>query len=115
MNSEEQYITGNYAVNAGESYETIPFNNLEYIHARLIVTLGFHEESLAGMAMELWAYGRKVQRILSITPNYHRSITAISVPFNIAYINGFNIVFRNKCLNYPVKIAASKLVMWNDR
>ena len=111
----ERYITGNYVVEAGDSYETIPFQNDVFTNARLIVTLGFNKEACSGVAMELWAYGTKIKRILSLTPKDNTSITAVTEPFNVACLNGFNIVFKNKCLDYSVEIAASKLVMWNDR
>lgn len=109
----ERYIVNGYTIKSNDYYEVSPVSSPEYERARIFVSVGFNENTTAGVIIDLYYAGHRIGEILKISPT-QAAMSAGSEAFDINRLSGFNLVIRNTDIGQEAKINTLKIVLYNE-
>lgn len=109
----ERYLVNGYTVPAGTNYEVVPVSSPEYERARIFCSVAFTEDTIAGLAIDLYFAGHRIGEILKIQSG-EAGASAGSEAIDINKLSGFNLVLRNLDVDQDVVITSLKIVLYNE-
>ncbi|MCK4826981.1 hypothetical protein KA005_65210 [bacterium] len=109
----ERYIVNGYTIVKSDHYEVPPVSSPEFERARIFCSVGFNENTTAGIAIDLYYAGHRIGEVLQVSPT-QPGMSAGSEAFDINRLSGFNLVIRNKDVSQSVKINTLKIVLYNE-
>lgn len=110
---EARYIVSGYTIEKSDHYEVPSVSSPKFERARIFCSVGFNENTTAGIAIDLYYSGHRIGEILTVSPD-KAGMSAGSEAFDINRLSGFNIVIRNKDVSQSVKINTLKIVLYNE-
>lgn len=112
-NVTEKYLVTGYTIDSQGHYEVSPVGSAEYERARIFVSVGFNENTSAGIAIDLYYAGHRIGEIITVSPT-EAGMSAGSEAFDINQLSGFNLIIRNKDVDQAVVINSLKIVLYNE-
>lgn len=110
---EARYIVSGYSIKKSDHYEVPPVSSPKFERARIFCSVGFNENTTAGITIDLYYAGHRIGEILQVSPT-QAGMSAGSEAFDINRLSGFNLVIRNKDVSQSVKINTLKIVLYNE-
>ena len=109
----EKYLVNGYTIENGDNYEVPPVSSPDFEKARVFCSVGFNENTTAGITIDLYYAGHYICEILNVKPTT-AGMSAGSEAFDINKLSGFNLVIRNRDVSQDVKINTLKIIMYNE-
>jgi len=109
----EKYLVNGYVIEKGDDYEVPPVSSSDFEKARIFCSVGFNENTSAGITIDLYYAGHRIGEIMQVSPTT-AGMSAGSEAFDINKLSGFNLVIRNRDVSQDVKINTLKIIMYNE-
>lgn len=109
----ERYLVKGYTIPKNDYYDVPAVSSPEFEKARIFCSIGFTEDTTAGIEIDLYYSGHYIGNILKVIGT-KAGASAGSEAFDINQLSGFTLRVRNKDVAEEAVINSLKIVLYNE-
>lgn len=109
----ERYLVKGYTLPKNDYYDVPAVSSPEFEKARIFCSIGFNENTTAGIEIDLYYSGHYIGNILKVIGTI-AGASAGSEAFDINQLSGFTLRVRNKDLQQEAIINSLRIVLYNE-
>ena len=109
----ERYLVKGYTIGSNDYYDVPAVSSPEFEKARIFCSIGFNENTTAGIEIDLYYSGHYIGNILKVLGT-KAGASAGSEAFDINQLSGFTLRVRNKDVTEEAVLNSLKIVLYNE-
>ena len=110
---KERYLVKGYTIESNDFYDVPAVSSPEFEKARIFCSIGFNENTTAGVEIDLYYSGHYIGNVLKVIGTI-AGASAGSESFDINQLSGFTLRVRNKDVTEEAVINSLRIVLYNE-